>query len=332
MCLAGAGALGPLDRASGGPTAARGFGPGENRAKSSAMARVPAAFVDVDAVKAPAFGLADELEPFRSRWHAHRKHQLLYSAAGALHLEVEGAQWLLPPQRAGWIPATMRHRVRATGPVALRTVYLEPGCGAPEAWAPRVFAVSPLAREMILYAMRWGPACAPADPLARAFFEALGALLGEWLGDARPYYLPAARSPELGRAMRLVLERLGEPLTVAEVARAAGLSTRTLARRFADEAQTSWRRFLHDARMLEAMDLLARPGARVTEAALAVGFESLGAFSRAFERFAGESPRDYRRRVGAPTAGGGAGGARTGSHPGLVARASFEALHPSAEN
>ncbi|HEU4538051.1 MAG TPA: AraC family transcriptional regulator, partial [Polyangiaceae bacterium] len=120
-------------------------------------------------------------------------------------------------------------------------------------------------------------------------------------------YLPAARSPELGRAMRLVLDRLDEPLTAAEVARAAGLSTRTLARRFADEAQTTWRRFLHDARMLKAMDLLVRPGARVTETALAVGFESLGAFSRAFERFAGESPRDYRRRVGRP-AGGAPGG------------------------
>jgi AraC-like DNA-binding protein/mannose-6-phosphate isomerase-like protein (cupin superfamily) len=264
------------------------------------VARVSKAIVDVDAAPAAAFGLADELEPFVSRWHAHRKHQLLYSASGALHLEVEGAQWLLPPQRAAWIPSAMRHRVRATGPVALRTVYLDPGVAAPEARAPRVFSVSPLAREMILYAMRWGPSERPVDPLARAFFGAFVALLAEWFGGAQPYYLPTARSPELGRAMRIALERVHEPLTAAQVARAAGLSTRTLARRFADEAQTTWRRFLHDARMLKAMDLLAQPGARVTEAAFAVGFESLGAFSRAFERFAGESPRDYRGRVGAP--------------------------------
>jgi hypothetical protein len=225
-----------------------------------------AAPLDVDAVEARAFGLADELEPFVSRWHAHRKHQVLYAASGALHLEVDDAQWLLPPQRAAWIPALLRHRVRATGPVALRTVYLAPGAGAPAAGAPRVFAVSPLAREMILYAMRWGPGCPPGDGVARAYFEALGALLGEWLGDERRYYLPAA--PTCG--------------------------------------STAPRRFLHDARMLRAMDLLARPGARVTEAAFAVGFESLGAFSRAFERFAGESPRDYRRRVGGPTRAGGA--------------------------
>nr|MCU0682798.1 helix-turn-helix transcriptional regulator [Polyangiaceae bacterium] len=253
---------------------------------------------------------------FVSRWHAHRKHQLLYSAAGALHLEIGGAQWLLPPQRAGWIPARMRHRVRATGPIALRTLYLDPGESVPEGGEARVFSVSPLAREMILYAMRWGPGQRAFDPLARAFFAALGALLGEWFADARPYYLPTARSPELGYAMRLVLDRLDEPLTAIEVARAAGLSTRTLARRFADEAQTTWRRFLHDARMLKAMDLLARPGARVTETAFAVGFESLGAFSRAFERFAGESPRDYRRRVGHRADGGpGREAAHRRTHP-----------------
>jgi AraC-like DNA-binding protein/mannose-6-phosphate isomerase-like protein (cupin superfamily) len=276
-----------------------------------------AATVDVDAVEAPGFGLADDLAPFVSRWHAHGKHQLLYAASGALHLEVEGAQWLLPPQRAAWIPASLRHRVRANGPVALRTVYLAPGGSAPAAVAPGVFAVSPLAREMILYAMRWGPARRAHDRLAGAFFDALGALLGEWLDDARPYYLPAARSPELARAMRLVLDRAHEPLTAAGVARAAGLSTRTLSRRFADEAQTTWRRFLNDARMLKAMDLLARPGARVTDTAYAVGFESLGAFSRAFERFAGESPRAYRGRVAAPARSAPApAGAPTAPHTG----------------
>jgi AraC-like DNA-binding protein/glyoxylase-like metal-dependent hydrolase (beta-lactamase superfamily II)/mannose-6-phosphate isomerase-like protein (cupin superfamily) len=305
------------------------------RISVSGMGRPPTPVVDVDAVEAPAFGLADELEPFVSRWHAHRKHQLLYSASGALHLEVEGAQWLLPPQRAAWIPAAMRHRVRATSPVALRTVYLAPGGAAPEAGSPKVFSVSPLAREMILYAMRWGPSEGSLDPVARAFFGALGALLSEWFVEARPYYLPSARSPELGRAMRLMLDRIDEPLSAGEVARAAGLSTRTLARRFAAEAQTTWRRFLHDARMLKAMDLLTRPGARVTETAFAVGFESLGAFSRAFERFAGEPPRDYRRRVGAPEGRGPDGRGRTGTHTQTKPRAAVGSLRlyiPPAKN
>jgi AraC-like DNA-binding protein len=80
------------------------------------------------------------------------------------------------------------------------------------------------------------------------------------------------------------------------VARAAAMSPRTLNRRFADEAGISWRDFFHHARMLHALERLAAPGARVTDVALEVGFASLGAFTRAFTRFAGENPRVYKQR------------------------------------
>lgn len=50
-----------------------------------------------------------------------------------------------------------------------------------------------------------------------------------------------------------------------------------LARRFEEEARTTWRRFLHDARMLRAMALLAEDEARVTQTAYAVGYERLAA-------------------------------------------------------
>lgn len=252
--------------------------------------------VDVDAV-AGAFCLADELSPFTSAWHVHRKHQLLYSARGALLLEVDRAQWLLPPQRAAWLRAGTRHRVRLAQPVSLRTVYLEPRrVRAPPEGECRVFMLGPLAREMLLYAPRWGPERAPKDPVADSFFDTLTRLLPEWTEDARDWRLPRARTSELERAMAFTLERLGEPLTLEQVARAAGLSSRTLARRFEQEAQTTWRRFQHDARMLRAMELLAEDGARVTQTAYAVGFESLAAFTHAFHSFTGERPRDFRLR------------------------------------
>lgn len=53
---------------------------------------MPKPLVDVDAVQAPVFCLADELSPFTTPWHVHRRHQLLYSAHGALRLEVESAR------------------------------------------------------------------------------------------------------------------------------------------------------------------------------------------------------------------------------------------------
>ena len=46
-----------------------------------------------------------------------------------------------------------------------------------------------------------------------------------------------------------------------------------------------------------AWDAVTTPGARVTATAFAVGFESLAAFTRAFERLLGESPKAYRDRA-----------------------------------
>jgi transcriptional regulator GlxA family with amidase domain len=203
--------------------------------------------------------------------------------------------------------------VRVVTPVALRTVYLSPRLARGPEGGCRVFEAAPLAREMILYAMRWGPDGDGQDDGARApFFAALAALCEEWCAEALPFRLPGAKTPELARAMEYALDALGESPTLEEAARRAALSERTLARRFADEAQTTWRQFLHHARMLRAMELLAQPGARVTDTALAVGFESFGAFTRAFEAFTGERPRDYRkaRHPDTHAAKSGHGGAR----------------------
>ena len=251
--------------------------------------------IDVDAITLAAFGLEDDYGPLVTPFHVHQKHQLLYAAEGTLKLEVEGSQWLLPPQRAAWIGAGVPHRVHALGRVALRTVYLAPPLAGAPTGACVVFAAEPLCREMILYAMRWGPERAAEDERARVFFAALGALAGLWAEAALPFRLPTARSPELERAMAYAIEEIGREPTIEGAAKRAGLSVRTLSRRFGDEAQTTWRQFLHQARMMRAMELLGEPGARVTDTAFAVGFESLAAFTRAFEEFTGLLPKDFRK-------------------------------------
>lgn len=254
----------------------------------------PQGVLDVDRVAVPCFGLAIDVAAMDSGWHAHARHQLLYAARGSMQLVVDDAQWLLPPGRAAWIPARTRHRV-AAGALQLRTVYLHPRRvrGAPRHAV--VFPATPLCRELVLHAMRWGPAHAP-DRAATACFGALAALCVEWVAAAAPLWLPVARTPELRRAMQWTLAHVGEQPRASQAARAAGLSTRSLARRFAAETGTTWRRFLHDARMLEAMRRLGEPGARAGEVAAALGFCSQGAFTHAFTAFAGETPRRYAAR------------------------------------
>jgi len=249
--------------------------------------------VDVDAIRLSAFALADEHRAFDSHVHSHRKHQLLYAEAGTLQLVTEEGTWLLPPQRAALIRARTRHRVRARGAVSLRTIYLAERWAVPDESAISVFAVPPVLREMMLHAMRFGPE--RRDPRAARFFAAMVDLVAECARDPRHYRLPTARSPELARAMNILLDRLDDPPSLPELARKVGCSQRTLERRFEDEAAMGPRSFLRTGRVLRAMELLAQPRATVTEVAFAVGFQSLSSFSRAFAEIAGERPRSYRR-------------------------------------
>lgn len=259
------------------------------------------ALVDVDACPDDAFGLAEEHGVFTSEWHAHRKHQLLYAAQGSMCLVAGGRRWTLPPQRAAWIGAGTAHLVSSSTGIALRTAYFSKTFAADVPPIDcRVFAATPLAREMILHAAHY-PASVRGranDPTRDVFFRALVALSKVWLEAEQPYYLPEPKSTELVRATTWIAAHL-EDATVEGAAAAARVSVRTLSRRFEQETRMSFRAYLQTARMMRAMELLSAPGATVSATSYAVGFKSLGAFTTAFTERCGETPSAYRARLAA---------------------------------
>jgi AraC-like DNA-binding protein len=58
--------------------------------------------------------------------------------------------------------------------------------------------------------------------------------------------------------------------------------------------------YLQAYRISHAASLLGLPGARVTEVAPSVGFETISHFNASFHRFKGMSPREYIRSHKAP--------------------------------
>ncbi|MGZ3452701.1 MAG: AraC family transcriptional regulator [Polyangiales bacterium] len=247
--------------------------------------------LDVDRVRLPAFVLSDTLARGTSAWHAHHKHQLLYATSGVLELECDDGTYLLPPQRAALIRGGVRHRVRSKGKVELRTIYFAPSTEMPEGDC-RVFAVPDVLREMIVHAARYGPST-PHDRTARAFFRAIVALLPEVARDRHAYRLPSKVSPLVGRVLELLEERLDEPMKIAQLARRCAMSVRTFERHLRNETGTGCRELLQRMRMQRAMELLSVRGARVTQVALSVGFESVSSFSRTFAKVTGERPSDF---------------------------------------
>ena len=72
------------------------------------------------------------------------------------------------------------------------------------------------------------------------------------------------------------------------------MSPRTLQRRLKTE-NTSYGEVVQQTRMQLAQQLLASPDISATEVGLACGFSDASAFTRAFKRWTGTTPSDYRR-------------------------------------
>ncbi len=153
------------------------------------------------------------------------------------------------------------------------------------------------APTMLLYTMRWGMDRNPEEQEAARFFATLADICVELAANPDQFWLPRPRSPELAQAVSYALANLDAALHMGEVAHLAGVSERTLLRRFAAETRLSWRGFLSRARMIRAMEMLEANAPPVSEVADATGFESISAFSTAFRRFTGETPSAYRRRL-----------------------------------
>jgi AraC-like DNA-binding protein len=160
----------------------------------------------------------------------------------------------------------------------------------------RIIAVSPLIREMMIYALRWPIDRARGDQVSDGFFRTMAHLVTEALDHEAPLSLPTSDHPIVAAALAYTKEHL-ESVTAEDVSRAVAVSERTLRRLFSDTLGLSWRTYLLHARMLRAMALLAAPGQSVQATSSAVGFDSLSSFTRSFAQFCGETPSAYRKRV-----------------------------------
>ncbi len=125
----------------------------------------------------------------------------------------------------------------------------------------------------------------------------------------------SAREQWMARARAFIDERICDPeLGVGAIAEALGVSRRYLQMMFAAAGATP-SAYITDRRLRLAAERLRRGDAGVTEVAMAVGFNDLTYFGRAFRRRYGVTPRDYRDgRRGLGWSGKGLG--LSSAHPG----------------
>ncbi|MGH6737313.1 MAG: helix-turn-helix domain-containing protein [Methyloceanibacter sp.] len=181
-----------------------------------------------------------------------------------------------------WIDARMPHPERLAGSVLphdrplarMLAGYLAAGFQTMEELPPAVVA---------LYGQHL------ADLVAEAFAEPPG----------KPLPPEAWRAAMFARACRVIALKFGDPsLRPERIAKALGMSTRTLNRVFAAHGTTVTRRVL-EQRLDRAAKLLASPesyGRTITEIAFACGFSDVSHFGRVFAERLRATPSEWRKQ------------------------------------
>jgi AraC family transcriptional regulator len=141
-----------------------------------------------------------------------------------------------------------------------------------------------------------------SDPWSREYAETLSLVLMYELLRLERTAPSMARSVRGGlpawqqkRVAEFIEEHLAEEISLAALAKLVDLSLYHFARAFAQSFGTPPHRYHMARRMDRAKGLLQRPALSVTQIGARIGFRETSSFSKAFRKFTGLTPTEYRR-------------------------------------
>ena len=227
--------------------------------------------------------------------HMHREAQLVYAAKGTMQVTTPKGRWLVPPDRAVWVPARLAHAIDVLADIEMRTLYFDLD------WLSHnrrdrglegefVVRVSALLHQAILALFDEG-----GTPERTALLIRLALLELRPAGDSATF-VPLPQEPRCRRAADLVLRDPAGAHEIEDLARAVGTSVRTLSRLFASETKLSFKSWYQRARIVAAIERLSMDDTvPIKQLASDLGYASVPAFSQAFRQVTGKTPTAFTR-------------------------------------
>ena len=225
--------------------------------------------------------------------HMHREAQLVYAARGTMQVTTPKGRWLVPPDRAVWVPARLEHSIDVLADIEMRTLYFDLAWLAGEARsasldAEFVVRVSRLLHESILALFDGRD-----DPDRTRLLLRL-AMLELHQAEDSATFIPLPHEPRCRRAADIVLDDPTGSHEIETLAREVGTSARTLSRLFSSETQLSFKSWCQRARIAAAIEKLSMEGnVSVKQLAAELGYASVPAFSHAFRQVTGKTPTEF---------------------------------------
>ena len=226
-----------------------------------------------------------EVLPF----HQHQRAQFVYASSGVMSVTTCTSSYIVPSQRAVWMPDHTEHQIEALSDVAMRTLYIDTDIHASLPNHTCILQVSPLLRELIITAVSEGSEYETGTPQSRimsVILDQIGTLPLVSLA------LPMPQDERLIKITKGILQNPANQRDLKSWANQVGASKRTLSRLFNAEVGMSFSEWRQQRRIHRAIELLST-GLSVTTIALEVGYENTSAFIAMFKRCLGSTPSNY---------------------------------------
>ena len=203
--------------------------------------------------------IAHDGHRFSGPRHSHEQAQLLYAVSGVVSIKTDQGTWIVPPSRAVWLPPRLDHETASHAGVKFRSLLIDTRemQGLPDECL--VVEITPLLRELILKL-----ADLAENPGSRDRTDAVVRLLLMELSfqPAQPVNLPTPKHPELAPMCERFRSDLAETLSVEDAAAMLHMSRATFMRLFKRETGMSFGHWRQQARMLDALVMLAEGSER----------------------------------------------------------------------
>ena len=222
-------------------------------------------------------------------FHQHARSQLLYASSGVMTVTTADGMWVVPPFRAVWIPALVKHQISCSGRLSMRTLYIKPEVVPNLPRSCCVVTVPPVLKELILYATTLPHLYKPDSPEERIMKVILDFIQ---ILKVTPLDLPIPRDRRLQKIFVALAKNPAEKRTLEGWGKTVGATSRTLARLFRSEIGMSFTQWRQQVRILEGLRRLAGEEP-VTTVALDLGYESPSAFIAMFRKALGSTPGQY---------------------------------------
>lgn len=234
-----------------------------------------------------------------SSQHKHEYHQVVLPRTGVMEIEIAGfGGGRVDRTQAAFVPKEALHEFESSKGsefvvldistnhfMGLRNGY----CAIDYLVTKTFFPMTARLEHLVAYAASFEPQegkLPVSGAWASLFIEDTVRVVSETLG---------LQQGSLSKACNFIETHLGETLSVAQIARVAGMSTRSLHSLFRDKMQTTPYAYLMLRRTARALLLLENTSKSIGEIAFLTGHADQSALTHTLKKFHGITPAAYRR-------------------------------------